>query len=169
MSSEAQARVNVSLRDIVSFMEAAGVRQHSIALLNEFINKHQVQEFLTLAANFGKCNAFVDHDQLHNMLYTSWSLLFDGYTIEKKTTLKKIKILKEDKKSDPDVLARQENTLNDIEQKKANVLVNVIKFKAMITIPIADFKDDPNFDFKSRHAANVERRKLLQSQQPTKK
>lgn len=168
-SAEAQARLTASLRDVVSFMESAGVQAHSIALLNEFIAKHQTVELLGLAENYGSSTAYVghdqlmDHDQLMNLLYTSWSLLFDGYTIEKKILLKRIKLLREDKKTDPEVLARLENTLADIEQKKAHVLVNVIRFKAMITIPLADFRADKDFDYMGRHKENIERRKYLLS------
>ena len=125
------------------------------------ITKHQTVELLTLVESYGQCNAFIDHDQLLNLLYTSWCLLSDGYAIEKKITTKRIKNMKEDKKTDPDVLARQENLLIEIEQKKAHVLVAVIRLRTMLSIPLADFKSNPNFDYMKRNAENNERRKYL--------
>ena len=77
-SIEAQARLNVSLREVISFFEESGVQNHSIVLLNEFIDKHQSFEFLELAEKYGSCNAFLAHEKLFELLYGSWSLLYDG-------------------------------------------------------------------------------------------
>ena len=124
--AEAQARLNVALKDIVQFFEDEGVKEHSVVLLNSFIDKHLTVDFLALAENFGKCMAFINHDELTSRLFKSFSILMEGYIIERKVTNKRLKMLKEDKKSDPDVILRLENLIIDIDQRKAVVTVSVI-------------------------------------------
>lgn len=148
---EAQARLNVCLREVVSFFEAAGVQSHSLDLLNDYVEKHMTFEFLELAEAFGKCNAFIDHDLLMSLLLLAWNTLSDGCMVEKKQLTKKIKILKEDKKTDQEYLARQENLLADVDQRKALVLVSCIRLKTMASIPLDLFKRDPKFEYMKHH------------------
>jgi hypothetical protein len=143
-SAEAQARLNVNLREIVQFYEAQGVQQHSIDLLNSFIDKHLTIDFLNLAEGFGQCMAFIDHDELISKLLKTYVQLIDGFIIERKIINKKIRLLKEDKKADPEVLARQENLLADVDVKKANAMVSMARLRAMNTIQFESFKI-PNF------------------------
>lgn len=143
-SAEAQARLNVNLREIVQFYEAQGVQQHSIDLLNSFIDKHLTIDFLNLAEGFGQCMAFIDHDELISKLLKTYVQLIDGFIIERKIINKKIRLLKEDKKADPEVLARQENLLADVDVKKANAMVSMARLRAMNTIQFESFKN-PNF------------------------
>jgi hypothetical protein len=145
-AAEAQARLNISLKDIVSFFVEAEIEDHSIELLNNFIEKHQTAEFLDLAEGFGRCMAFLDHDELISRLYKSYSGLLEGYSIERKLLNKKIKFMKEDKKTDPEVLSRQESLLLDIDSKKAVITTSCARIKAMMSIPIATFRNE-KFDF----------------------
>ena len=114
--------------------------------LNEFIAKNQTFGFLELSEAFGECMAFIDHDDLIAKLQFSFNLLADGYNIERKIINKRLKFLKEDKKSDPVVIDKNENNLLDVENKKATVLVQCLRLKAMTTIPVKHFKSNPNFD-----------------------
>jgi hypothetical protein len=129
--------------------------------LGEYITKHQVVEFLVLTENFGKCNAFVDHDQLLAYLLNSWTFLSDGQNTEKKALSRRLKALREDKKTDPDVLARIENMLSELEIKRANVSVNIIRLRAMVEIPVGEFKNNPDFDYVTRYREICDRKKAL--------
>lgn len=141
-AAEAQARLNVCLREIVTFFEEAGAQEHSINMLNAFIDKHLTTDFLSLAEGFGSCMAFIDHNELISKLYRTVCTLIDGFIIERKIILKKIRLLKEDKKADPEVLARQENLLADVDAKKANAMVLMARLRAMNAIPLEMFEDD---------------------------
>ena len=145
-SAEAQARLQLSLRDIIEFFEKAGVEQHSVENLTEFISKNQTFGFLELSEAFGECMAFIDHDDLLNKIQASYHLLSEGYNIERKIINKRLKFLKEDKKSDPGIIDKNENNLLDVESKKATVLVQCLRLKAMASIPVKSFKSNPNFD-----------------------
>jgi hypothetical protein len=140
-SAEAQARLQISLRDIIDFFEKSGVENHSLDNLNEFISKNRTFGFLELSESFGECMAFIDHDELISKLQSSYNLLADGYTIERKIINKRLKFLKEDKKSDPAIIDKNENNLLDVEQKKATVLVQCLRLRAMAVIPIQNFND----------------------------
>jgi hypothetical protein len=152
--AEAQARLNVCLREIIVFLEEANIQEHSAALLNTFIDKHLTIDFLNLAEGFGKCMAFLDHDALVEKLYRSYCVLIDGYVVERKIISKKIRIMKEDKKADPDVVIRLENLLSDVDNKKALAMTSCMRLRAMNTIRFAPFKN-ADFDFKTQHIANV--------------
>lgn len=164
-SAEAQARLNVQLKEIVTFFEEAGIQEHSSALLMSFIDKHLTVDFLNLAEGYGKCMAFIDHDELVNKLLKTYQQLIDGFIIERKIVSKRIRLLKEDKKADPDVLARQENALIDIDNKKAVAMTSLCRIRAMSTIPLKSF-NDAKFDAVTFYRKAAEhRRELLKKEQ----
>ena len=157
---DAQARLNVSLRDTITFFEEAGIQENSVTLLNSFIDKHLTTDFLSLAEGYGKCMAFIDHDELVSKLFKSFQILIEGYVIERKIANKRLKLLKEDKKSDPDVILRLENLLIDLDQKKALATVSANRLRAMTSIPISNFLN-PKFDYVAHYKASIEHRKKL--------
>ena len=55
-SAEAQARLQLSLRDIIEFFEKAGVEQHSVENLTEFISKNSIIS-LKLSCNLAWASA----------------------------------------------------------------------------------------------------------------
>ena len=125
-SAEGQVRLQASLKVIIEFFEEAGVELRSIENLNEFISKNQTFGFLELSEAFGECMAFIDHDDLISKIQESYYLLADMYNIERKLLIKRLKFLKEDKKSDPAVIDKNELSLLDVENKKATVLVQCL-------------------------------------------
>ena len=131
------------LRGIV---ETAGVQQHSVDMLDGLIKDKKYSDCLTLFEGFGDSMAYVDHDDLVSRLTMSWGLVVDALNAERKTVKKRIATLKEDKKTDSDVLARQENAFNDICNKRAFAVCAVTRFKIMNAIPLANFKKDANYD-----------------------
>lgn len=146
LSAEIQAKLLSSLKDIVDFFTSARISSRSIQNLNDLIDKNQTMAFLELAEDFGECMAFIDHDELLHMLHESSNLLADYYSIERKTILKRLKFLKEDKKSDQAVVERNETNLVDVEVKKALVVILCLRLRTMLTISIRHFKEDANFD-----------------------
>ena len=143
---EAQARLNVSLRDLVQFFEQAGILQQSIDKLNEFIDKHQTIDFLTLVQAYGKCMAYINHDELIVKVNASWELFLDGLNLERKLINKKLKALREDKKADPNNVLKQEALIADIDEKKSRVVLNNVRLKAVKCTSISEFINDPNID-----------------------
>ena len=146
---EAQARLNVCLRDLITFFEEAGIQKESVDKLNEFIDKHLTLDFLALVESYGKCMAFIDHDDLVSKIYTSWETFLEGLCLERKLVTKKLKALKEDKKADPNNILKQENLLSEIDDKKVNVLINCVRLKATMNVSIKEFINDPNIDFET--------------------
>lgn len=161
-AAENLARLNVCLKDIVTFFEEAGIASSSLELMNSFIEKHLYMDFLSLAEGFGKCMAFINHDELVRRILEAYNTLINGYIIERKAISKKIRILKEDKKTDPEVLAKQENLLADVDQKKANAMTILARVRAMNYLPVNLFKDD-KFDGVSYYDANVEKPQIVRS------
>lgn len=145
MAAEAQARLNVCLRDIISFYEQAGIDAKSVAMLESFIDRHLPFDFLSLAEGFGKCMAFIDHDTLIALLVKAFSTLIDGFTIERRGIAKKHRILMEDKKADPAVIARLENLMADIDARKQTAEMTLQRLKVMNMVPAALFRD-PKFE-----------------------
>lgn len=145
MAAEAQARLNICLRDIITFFEQGGIDGNSIAMLESFIDRHLPMDFLSLAEGFGKCMAFINHDELIALLVKAFNTLIDGYVIEKKAVSKKHKILIEDKKSDPAVIARLEALMADLDSRKQTAEMTNQRLKIMNMVPAAMFRD-PKFD-----------------------
>ena len=143
--SEIQARLNVQLADFRAIFEAAGIQQHSLDMLDMLAKDKKHADYLTLVEDFSNSMAYMDHDDLVVRLMTSWALVVDAVTAERKAVKKRITTLKEDKKSDPDVLARQEGIFNDLSSKRAVAVCALTRFKIMNTLPMARFKD-PAFE-----------------------
>lgn len=146
LSAEIQSKLLSSLKDIVDFFISACISSRSIQNLNDLIDKNQTMAFLELAEAFGECMAFIDHDNLLHILQESSNLLTDYYSIERRSILKKLKFLKEDKKSDQAVVERKETNLVDVEAKKALVVILCLRLRTMLAISIKNFKEDANFD-----------------------
>ena len=167
-SAEAQARLAVNLREIVTFFSDSGIQEHSITLLNSFIDKHLTMDFLSLSEGYGKCMAFINHDELVSKLYKTYQSLIDGYVIDRKLINKRIRLLKEDKKTDPEVLVRQENLLADVDSKKANAMMNMVRLRAMNSIPFQEFRDE-KFDGYAKYKAKIAHEKALLAKPGTTK
>lgn len=78
--------------------------------------------------------------------------ILNSVNLERKALLKKIKALQEDKKTDPDVITRQENLLVEVEDKKLRALLATTRVRAMTKLSVEYFKMDPNFDYKEKYA-----------------
>lgn len=140
---ELQARLNVQLTDLRGIFEAAGVQEHSLTLLDTLAKEKKAADYLTLIEGFDQSMAFVDHDDVCNRLATSWSLAGELINAERKNLKKKIAALKEDKKTDPDVLSRQEDLLNNLYIRRATAQTNTMRLKVMQKISINEFKANP--------------------------
>lgn len=163
-TAEAQARLNICLKDIIAFFENAGIDRNSLSLLESFLEKHQTVDFLNLAEGYGKCMAFIDHDELVGLLLKSYTTLIEGYLLERKQVNKRLKILKEDKKADPDVVSRLEHLIVDIDNRKAAANVINNRLKAMNLIPAKLFLD-PNFDAYSYYKTALAKQRELHAAQ----
>lgn len=161
-AAENLARLNICLKDIVTFFEEAGIQASSVELLNSFIDKHLYTDFLSLAEGFGKCMAFINHNELIRRVLDAFNILINGYVIERKGIMKRIRILKEDKKTDPDVLAKQENLLADVDQRKAIAIVTCARIRAMNYIPVDMFRDE-KFDGVQYYDKNVDKPQIVRS------
>jgi hypothetical protein len=170
-SAEAQARLNVTLKDIVGFYVQAGIDEKSVALMESFIEKHLTVDFLSLAEGFGKCMAFINHDELISLLLKAFLGLIDGYVIERKMVNKRLKLLKEDKKADQEVVARLERLIGDIDDRKALAMTTANRLKAMNMVPLALF-NDPKFDAYSYYRTTLlakQKEALVNAPPPKKK
>ena len=152
--SDITARLNITLKDIITLFEGSKVSQRSIDTLTKFIENHQYSEFLQLSESFSKSSPFLNHDDITLKLCTGWNQLLDLLNIEQQNLMKKVKALKEDKKADPDNIAKQEALLFDLESRKTNIKIDSARFRAMITIPFENFSNE-NYDYMAKHKQNV--------------
>jgi hypothetical protein len=159
-AAENQARLNICLRDIITFFEEAGVQPASIEILNSFLERHLTTDFLALAEGFGKCMAFINHNELIKRILEAYNTLLNGYNIERKGISKRIRLLKEDKRADPEILAKQEHLLSEVDQKKAQAITVAARLRAMNYLPVEMFKDD-KFDPIHYYDKNIEKPQIV--------
>lgn len=144
------AKININLRDVVTFFTDAGIQEKSIALLNKFIDAKQHLDFLSLIEGYAKNMPFIDHQEFGKKLLVCWGLVLDSCSLEKKLLQKKIKALQDDKKADPDALAKQENLMRDLDTRKCSIMISYAKVKSLNLISFSDFIDDENLDYKAK-------------------
>ena len=101
--------------------------------------------FLDLAEGFSQCMAFIDHDIITSKLYTSWALVHDHIVLERKAVSKRLRPLEEDKKADPDLVAKLRKTKDNHDLRKAKASIACAKFKYMQSVPLDQFLRDTNY------------------------
>ena len=129
--ADATARLNVYLRDLVSILQNAKADPAHCEALTKYIDAKQHLDLLELAETFASNMVLVNTSEFIAKLCQCWNGLLDICNMEKKALTKKIKALKEDKKTDPDVLARNEGLLYDIEQRTCTVLIQAARLRKM--------------------------------------
>ncbi len=140
------AKLNVCCADMQSMLESANIAEHSANALNSMKDKKQYADFLDLVESFGESMAFIDHDELSNLLLKAWSVYMDVVNNERKAQKKKVQSIQEDKKADPDLLAKNEDILEQVNQRRAMAVASVVRFKAMTAISIKEFRKNPQLD-----------------------
>jgi hypothetical protein len=148
--ADIQSRLTIVCQDIVTFFEEAGVDKHSVALLSSKVeNLHNV-EVMNIAAAYGKSMAFIDHDILHKNMAIAWSLIDDKARNDRNIVVKKINALAGDKSDEaPAKILALKQQFEDIDKRRAVSLVECLKYKYMVTVPMEVFKtEDGNPDMK---------------------
>ena len=168
MAADAQARLHISLQDVVTFYKEGGCGESSLAKLDAFIEGHDYFSYLDLAEGFGKCMAFIDHDLMASMMLTSWTALNDLYVIEKKSIDKRIKNMEQDKKADPDILLKYQNMKIELEGKLARVLVQITKYKYINVYPLKRFNEKSFNPVLELETANARKKELLKNEETAK-
>lgn len=140
------AKLNVVCSDMQALLEAGKIADHSITALNVMKDKKQYGDFLDLVESFGESMAFLDHDALAALLQKAWTINMDVVNTERKALSKKVQALREDKKADPDLISKNEDLLEQVNQKRALAVASVVRFKAMTAISINEFKKNPQLD-----------------------
>eukprot|EP00981_Chlorochromonas_danica_P002479 scaffold474_cov169-Ochromonas_danica.AAC.14 len=98
-----------------------------------------------------------DQEQLTTISRTPQSVNYGSISGSTST----IRLMKEDKKTDPEVLARQENLLIEVDNKKAVAIVSMARLRAMNFVPLAGFKEGEKFNAMAAYKT------VLESQRPS--
>lgn len=129
--ADATARLNVNLRDLLAILQNAKVDSADCEVLVKYIDTKQYLDLLEIAETFASSMVLVNTDGFIAKLCQCWNGFLDICNMEKKALMKKVKALKEDKKSDPEVLAKNEGLLYDAEQRTCAVLVQAARLRKM--------------------------------------
>jgi hypothetical protein len=146
-AQEARDRLNVHFQDVCAFYEDNGCEAKSLGKLRAVQEAFARAEpnshfgFLELVEGYSRCMAFMDHDALAVKIAQGWTGVEQFLLIDKKALNRKLKILEEDKKSDPEVIAKLHAKKDAIDLDLARVLVQVIKCNLINSIPIEKFYD----------------------------
>ena len=147
------AKLNTVCADLTELLQGgvAPLAEHSTNAISNMINKKQYSDFLDLAESFGESMAFINHNELINLLLKAWTLNADVVNNERKLIKKKLQALLEDKKADPDLIAKNEELLVQVNQRRAMATAAIIRFKAMTVIGLEEFKKNPQLDAVALH------------------
>jgi hypothetical protein len=159
-SQEARDRLQVHLQDIVSFFEEGGCESKSVAKLRRCVEAHSHFDFLELSEGYSKCMAFIDHDTLSLKIQTGWNGIEQYLLLDKKVINRKLRVLEEDKKSDPEVIAKLHAKKDVIDQELARVKIQIIKYTLINSVPTQRFYDK-NFNALAEYDRQRERKETL--------
>ena len=146
-AQESRDRLNVHMQDMISFFEENGCEavslQKLVAAHESFVRGEPNSHFgfLELVEGYSKCMAFIDHDALSGQIAQAWHGVEQFLLIDKKVINRRLKVLEEDKKSDPEIIAKLHTKKDVVDQDLAKVLVQVIKYNLINSVPIERFYD----------------------------
>ena len=100
---------------------------------------------IDLVEKFDSSTAFIDHDALCNLLGQGWLTYCDVLGQEGKMLKKKLAKLEEDKKTEPEVLAKVQGQMDDFYVRKTMATSAASKYKYMNMHNMEKFSD-PEFD-----------------------
>lgn len=143
--AEAQARLNVTLRDIISFYAAGDCPNVTIDKMNALCEEKDAVRVLELAEGLTTCMAFIDHDAVVTKIATAWGQVYDCIVIERKMVTKKLRMLEGDKNADADVLFKLNTNKGNIDRRKAKATIECSKYKFILQYPLSAYLRDPNF------------------------
>lgn len=135
------ARLNVVLGDCIDVLSAGKMKEHSVTTLNNLKDGKKFAEALNLIESFAMSTAFIDHDALCALLAKAWSTYGDQLNVEKKQLKKKLTAVKEDKKAEPEHVAKIEGQMEDFCARRATCTYNIERLKAMNLFKFEEFKD----------------------------
>jgi hypothetical protein len=140
-AQEARDRLEVNLQDVVNFFQEGGCESKSIAKLLACLEAHAHFDFLELSEGYSKCMAFIDHDALSLKIQAGWSGIEAYLLLDKKVINRRLRTLEEDKKSDPEVIAKLHAKKDILDQELARVKIQIIKYTLVNSISIQRFYD----------------------------
>jgi hypothetical protein len=143
---EAAARLQVHMADMLEILQKGLIEQHSVTTLNEMKEKKQYGDYLALVERFSECMPFLPHDDLCEVLSKSWNVYLDVLNNDRKNMRKKVSAMRDDKKTDPEVLAKNEGLMDELNVRRANAVTSTIRFKAMNSISINQFIENKDLD-----------------------
>ena len=140
-----QAKLQVMLGDMLDLLKAGKLQEHSVETITKMKDKKQYAEALNLVEKFDSSTAFIDHDALCNLLGQGWLTYCDVLGQEGKMLKKKLAKLEEDKKTEPEVLAKVQGQMDDFYVRKTMATSAASKYKYMNMHSMEKFSD-PEFD-----------------------
>lgn len=153
MAGEAQAKLNVLLRELMETFEGSrqeeGDEENEWALMRSYFDKNQYNELVELCEAYGHCKPFIDHDVLAAKLKNCFYAMSDCLQIERKNLNKRLNILKADQKADKEVVNKVQNQLDDVDERIIKNYANCIRVKHGETIPIKIFIENEKFSLKN--------------------
>jgi hypothetical protein len=148
-----QGKLQVVIADMLEVLKAGKLQEHSVETITAMKDKKQFGEALNLLEKFTASTAFIDHDEMCTLMGKAWLTYCDVLTHDGKNLKKKLQKLEEDKKTEPDVLAKCQGQMDDLTMRKTIATSTASKYKYMNLYPVEKFSD-PAFDaVKELHAA----------------
>ena len=98
--SELKTRLNIHLKDIISFFVEGKVQQSSVDLMNKFIEEELLNDFMELTEGYGRSMAFLNQAEHVENLKKAYGLMVDCWVMEKVIVGKRLIKLKEDNGGD---------------------------------------------------------------------
>ena len=136
------AKLGVCCNELIDMFERNGVSEGQLDKLRGMVERKEQAVFMEVATSFQTTMPFIDHDELGIKLSKGWNALNDYMKVEIKKLKKRVEIMREDKKHDPNVLDKLERNLHDAELRKGKVSVISGQLQLECSIGMAKFKDE---------------------------
>ena len=119
------AKFNVTLSDIIEIQLQEKLQEHSVKTLHNLRDAKRYPEALNLIESFAQSTAFIDHDAMCELLGKAWNIYGDILNAERKQLKKKLTAIKEDKKAEPEQVAKVEGQMEDFCGRRASCIYNI--------------------------------------------
>jgi hypothetical protein len=145
--ADQHARLNVLSKEMCESFVVGGLEPLKAEKLTHLLHEKEYQEFLEISRGYVNSMAFLDQEQMVQLLNQTYGLLADSLNVEMKILKRKLNTMEADaKQAGTPAHDKAINHYASLERNKKHVMIISSEYRIAATLKLQPFLDDPKHD-----------------------